>query len=94
MYFFEGHLYFHARVAPLYWPKMALAKIALAIWPGLVPKMALAMGGKAQRGQVSMFDKKCKNIKVPGMELSIVENLSAPQENMFSLSRSPKLNYR
>ena len=36
---------FGVRVAPLYWVKMASTKMALAIWPGLAPKMALAKGG-------------------------------------------------
>ena len=28
-----------------YWVKMASTKMALAVWPGLVPEMALAKGG-------------------------------------------------
>ena len=43
------------RVAPLYWLKIALAKAALAIWPGLAPKMALAKGAKAQMGEESIL---------------------------------------
>ena len=36
---------FGVRVALFSWVKMASAKMALAIWPGLAPKMALAKGG-------------------------------------------------
>ena len=44
-FIFSEKFAFGVRVAPLYWLKIALAKAALAIWPGLAPKMALVKGG-------------------------------------------------
>ena len=71
-----------------------------------VPKWSKPMGGGPggrvpskwvgvpKNGQGSVLVKKCKKIKVLRMEFSIVANLDVLQENIFSLVRSPQLNYR
>ena len=51
-------------------------------WPGLRLKWAKGRFGSKNNEQV----------KVLRMEFSIVENLSGPQESIFSLSRGPQLN--
>ena len=55
-------------------------------WP---PRMAWT---EAEVGQGSIWvKKKHENVKVLNMEFSIVENLSGPQESIFSLFRRPQL---
>ena len=52
-------------------------------WPGLRLKWAKGRFGS----------KNDEKVKVLRMEFSIVENLSGPQESIFSLSRRPQLHF-
>ena len=70
---------------------------------GLDPRRALAKGDQEGLGQGGPRMKWAKGrsgskndekVKVLRMEFSIVENLSGPQESIFSLSRRPQLHFR
>ena len=60
-------------------------------WPVHPPRMAWT---KAEVGQGSIWVKKLQKMKVPRMEFSRVENLSGPQESIFSPFRGPQLHSR
>ena len=61
-------------------------------WPG--PQEGLGQGGPRLKWAKGRFwSKNDEKVKVLSMELSIVENLSGLQESIFSLSRSPQLNF-
>ena len=62
-------------------------------WPG--PQDGLGQGGLRLKWAKGRFwSKMKKKVEVLGMEFSIVENLSGPQESIFSLSRRPQLHFR
>ena len=59
-------------------------------WPG--PQDGLGQGGPRLKWAKGRFgSKNDENVKVLGMEFSIVENLSGLQESIFNLSRGPQL---
>ena len=61
-------------------------------WPGL--QEGLGQGGPRLKWAKGLFgSKNDEKVKVLRMEFSIVENLSGLQESIFSLSRSPQLQF-
>ena len=72
-----------------------LSGLQAGLWPGLDPQDGLGQGGLRLKWAKGRFgSKNDEKVKVLKMEFSIVENLSGPQESIFSLFGSPQLNSR
>ena len=78
---------------------MSAAVGSAPLWPSLAsgpgPQDGLGQGGLRLKWAKGRFGStNYEKVKVLGMEFSVVENLSEPQESILSLSRSPQRHFR